>query len=98
MKKHMSSEQEHPVMKSEVRGNGNQVVLVPGGLTGWLSWEPHVELLSQQYKVTRVQLLSVNLGLQSEPLPPNYSVGYETQALINTLDALDIEQADFAAW
>jgi len=94
----MSSEQERPRMKSEVTGKGNPVVLVPGGLTGWLSWEPHAELLSKEYKVTRVQLLSVDLGLQNEPLPPNYSVDYETQALKNTLDELKITQADLAAW
>lgn len=94
----MAQEQERPIMNSQVIGKGNPVVLVPGGLTGWLSWEPHAELLSKQYQVTRTQLLSVDLGLKNEPFPPNYSVDYETQALTNTLDDLKIRQADFAAW
>jgi hypothetical protein len=28
----------------EVKGDGESVVLIPGGLTGWVSWIPHAEL------------------------------------------------------
>ena len=87
-----------PTMKSEVTGSGQPIVLVPGGLTGWLSWEPHARRLAENYKVVRVQLLAVDSGLQNEPLPPNYSVDYETSALTQALDQLAVGQADFAAW
>ncbi len=86
------------VMKSDVTGSGDPAVLVPGGLTGWLSWEPHAKQLSANHKVIRVQLLSVELGLTNEPLPPDYSVDFETEALTRALDATGISQADFAAW
>lgn len=86
------------VMESDVSGTGNPLVLVPGGLTGWISWNPHAEKLSPTHKVVQVQLLSVDLGLKNEPLPQNYSVDFEIQALINTLDKLNIKEADFAAW
>ena len=86
------------VMKSERTGAGNSVVLVPGGLTGWLSWEPHAKQLSQGYRVSRVQLLSVDLGLRGEPLPPNYSVDYEATALTRTLDQEGIARAHFIPW
>ncbi|NWG09413.1 MAG: alpha/beta hydrolase [Nitrososphaerales archaeon] len=85
-------------MKSEVTGSGKPVVLVPGGLTGWLSWKPHAEQLSSHYKVIRVQLLSVDFGLKNALLPPNYSVNFETNALEKTLDNIGISVADFVAW
>lgn len=85
-------------MKSEVTGSGDPVVLVPGGLTGWISWKPHAEQLAPRYRVVRVQLLSVDLGLQREPLPPDYSVDLETSALLRTMDEIGISKADFAAW
>jgi len=85
-------------MKSEVAGTGDTVVLVPGGLTGWLSWEPHAKQLSENYRVVRVQLLSVDLGLRNEPLPTNYSVDYETEALTQRINQDKITQAHFVAW
>ena len=85
-------------MKSDVTGEGEPVVLVPGGLTGWLSWEPHSKRLSENHKVVRVQLMAVDLGLQNEPIPANYSVDYETAALSRALDDIKVEQAHFAAW
>ncbi len=85
-------------MKSEVLGQGSPVILVPGGLTGWLSWKPHAEQLAAHHKVVRMQLLSVDLGLRNEPLPEHYSVDTETGALARALDQIDIEDADFAAW
>ncbi len=42
--------------------------------------------------------MAVDLGLQNEPIPANYSVDYETAALSQTLDDVKVEQAHFAAW
>ena len=61
-------------MQTQVVGEGAPVVLVPGGLTGWLSWEPHAQRLSQTRKVVRVQLLSVQYGLEGRNLPSGGSV------------------------
>ena len=85
-------------MKSQTEGTGDTIVLVPGGLTGWLSWEPHAKRLAEDFRVVRVQLLSVDFGLQDKLLPSEYSVDYETLALANALDNLGIERAHFAAW
>ena len=88
-----------PVMEHDVTGNGGApLVLVPGGLTGWISWTAHAQALAASRKVIRLQLLSVALGLNGTPLPPDYSVNYEVDALHNTLDELGVSQADFAAW
>lgn len=85
-------------MKSDVTGIGETVVLVPGGLTGWLSWVPHAKELSKDNRVIRVQLLSVDLGLQNAPLPTGYCVDFETSALQNTLKQRGVTNADFVAW
>ena len=85
-------------MKSDIKGAGETVVLVPGGLTGWLSWEAHAKELSKNHKVVRLQLLNVDFGLRNEPLPEDYSVDYEVRALTNALDQKNIDKAHFAAW
>src|SRR3990170_1673622 len=86
-------------MQPEVTGQGEPLVLVPGGLTGWLSWEPHAQRLSSSRKVVRVQLLNVQFGLENRPLPPDYSVRTESEALATTLDDLGLQSpVDFVAW
>lgn len=87
-----------PLMQHEISGSGAPLVLVPGGLTGWLSWIPHAETLAASHRVVRVQLLNVELGLSGDPLPPGYCVDYEVAALGKTLDEISIEQADVAGW
>ena len=94
----MSIQVEVPIMKYDISGSGEPLVLVPGGLTGWLSWMPHAEALAASRRVVRVQLHNVELGLSEAPLPPGYSVDYEVAAVGKTLDRLAIDQADFAGW
>jgi pimeloyl-ACP methyl ester carboxylesterase len=87
-------------MQSEVTGNGRPLVLVPGGLTGWVSWERFVETFTnKQRTVVRVQLLGVQFGLEDRPLPENYSVKTESGALAATLDSLGYTiPVDVVAW
>ena len=94
----MRIEGQVPPMESQAGGSGEPLVLIPGGLTGWLSWIPHAQTLATSWNVIRLQLHSVALGLTGEQLPSNYSVNYEITALRNTVDNLAFEQADFAAW
>lgn len=84
--------------RTNVTGHGAPLVLVPGGLTGWRSWMPHAERLARDWRVIRTQLLSVDLGLQGVPLPPDYSLRTESRALARALDALGVQGADFVAW
>lgn len=86
-------------MQVEVIGNGPLLVLVPGGLTGWLSWEPHAKRLSSSRRVARVQLLNVESGLKGIRLPADYSVRTESRALKVTLDELQPSKPiDLVAW
>lgn len=83
---------------SDIRGEGSPVVLVPGGLTGWISWTPHQVQLAPTHSVIRVQLHAVESGLRNEPLPPGYSLQWESDALGRTIDALGLDTFDLVAW
>ncbi|MEO5600479.1 MAG: alpha/beta hydrolase, partial [Cyclobacteriaceae bacterium] len=87
-------------MQCEVKGEGNPLVLVGGGLTGWKSWEPFVDIfIAKKRKVIRVQLLAVQYGLENRTLPDNYSVKTESGALAATLDSLGFTSpVDIVAW
>lgn len=86
-------------MQYEVTGNADPLVLVPGGLTGWASWEPFVKLFSDKRTVIRVQLLGVQFGLENRSLPEEYSVKTESSALAATLDSLGFTMpVDVVAW
>jgi pimeloyl-ACP methyl ester carboxylesterase len=82
----------------EVKGDGEPVVLIPGGLTGWVSWIPHAERLSAKWRTIRVQPIHNELGSAGQPGDPTYTVETERESLRMTLDALGTETAHFAAW
>lgn len=82
----------------DIAGEGDPLVLVPGGLTGWVSWIPHQERLSAHHRVIRVQPIHNELGTAGKPGDPTYSRETERESLRLTLDELEIEQADFAGW
>lgn len=80
-------------------GEGQPVVLVGGGLTGWLSWIPHQERLATSRRVARAQPLVVQLGLENRPVPPGYSVEMESAALAEAMDELHpTGTVDLVAW
>jgi pimeloyl-ACP methyl ester carboxylesterase len=82
----------------EVKGDGEPVVLIPGGLTGWLSWIPHAERLSARWRTVRIQPIHNELGSAGQPGVPGYTAETERESLRMTLDALGIETAHFAGW
>jgi pimeloyl-ACP methyl ester carboxylesterase len=86
-------------MLYKVTGDGKPLVLIPGGLTGWVSWDSFVPEFSSEYKVVQVQLLNVQYGMENKELPENYSVRMESQALAESLNELKIDfPADFIGW
>jgi pimeloyl-ACP methyl ester carboxylesterase len=94
-------ETETQILPAKSTGEGTPLVLVPGGLTGWMSWEPHVARLAANRRVISVQLLSVAYGLEKRPLPSDYSLRTESEALAATV-GLDIVglagPVDVVAW
>ena len=82
----------------EVTGQGEPVVLVPGGLSGWLSWIPFAERLSEGRMVVRVQLRNIELAEVGEPFPEDYGTLTERDALLATVDELGFDSFDLAGW
>ncbi|HEX9121909.1 MAG TPA: alpha/beta hydrolase [Actinomycetota bacterium] len=86
------------ILRHDSRGQGDPIVLVPGGLTGWLSWVPHQERLADRYRVIRVQPIHNELGSEGRPGEPGYTAVVEREALRMTLDELDLERPHLAGW
>lgn len=82
----------------EVKGQGEPIVLVPGGLSGWLSWIPFAERLSKERMVVRTQLRSIELAEAGEPFPYDYGTLTEREALLVTVDKLGLDSFDLAGW
>lgn len=85
-------------VQHETIGHGPSVVLVPGGLTGWISWQPFATALADEHRVTRTQLLAVQYGLENKSLPDGYTLSTESSALARTLDELRFDVFDLAGW
>ena len=86
------------VLQHEAKGEGEPLVLVPGGLTGWLSWIPHAERLSASRRTIRVQPIHNELGSAGESGDREYTAETERESLGLTLDELGVDRADFAGW
>jgi pimeloyl-ACP methyl ester carboxylesterase len=86
------------VLLHEIKGQGEPIVLVPGGLSGWLSWIPHAERLSTERMVVRVQLRSVELAEAGQPFPEDYGTLTEREALHATVNELGLDSFDLAGW
>ena len=88
------------IMPYESSGQGTEppIVLVPGGLTGWVSWKPHAETLSKNHRVVRVQLLNMAAAEKKRSPGKRYSLRSETLALRNTLDNLGLQDVNLVGW
>jgi pimeloyl-ACP methyl ester carboxylesterase len=86
------------VLLHEVKGQGEPIVLVPGGVSGWRSWIPHAERLATKRMVVRVQLRSVELAEAGQPHPPDYGTITEREALHATVNKLGLDRFDLAGW
>jgi pimeloyl-ACP methyl ester carboxylesterase len=88
-----------PKMQYKIAGEGPPLVLLPGGLTGWVSWDSYVPQFAARHRVLQFQLLAVEWGLENKPLPARYSVRMESEALAASLNEADIDTpGDFVGW
>jgi pimeloyl-ACP methyl ester carboxylesterase len=84
----------------EISGSkvGTPIVLVPGGLSGWISWQPHAEMLSKNHRVLRVQLLNMAAAEKQQTPPKDYSLRSESEALKSILNKLKIGKIHLVGW
>ncbi len=77
---------------------GVPIVLIPGGLSGWISWKPHAEILAKDHRVIRVQLLNMAAAEENRSPELGYSLRSESDALKNTLEKLGFERINLVGW
>ena|ERR1051326_353336 len=88
---HFSSSAQH-IKKVLVDGEGVPIVMLPGGTADISAYAPHAKELSANYKVIRMEHLSVQYADEGRILPANYSVKTESEAIGNTLDSLRVKE------
>lgn len=86
------------VLAHDIAGAGEPVVLIPGGLTGWLSWIPHQQALADRWRMIRVQPIHNELGSAGQIEDPTYGIDVAVESLRMTLDDLDLDRPHFGAW
>jgi pimeloyl-ACP methyl ester carboxylesterase len=86
------------VLTNEVKGGGSPLVLLPGGLTGWVSWVSYADLLAAKWQTIRVQPIHNELGSAGRRGDAGYTAAVERDSLLMTLDDLGIGTADFVGW
>jgi hypothetical protein len=79
------------ILTVDVAGEGEPLVLIPGGITGWLSWIPHQERLNHRYRVIRLQPVHNELDSASIRGDPSYTREVAVENLRLTLDHFEIE-------
>ena len=86
-------------MVTKVTGQGPPLVLIPGGIAGWLSLDDKQERLAATRKVIRIQLVNVQNALENRPLEPDYSIQTEIDALAEVFNELGlVEPLDIVGW
>jgi len=80
------------IKKVLVDGKGVPIVMLPGGTSDISAYAPHAKELSANYKVIRMEHLSVQFADEGKTLPVDYSVKIESEAIENTLDSLGVTE------
>lgn len=86
------------VLAVDSAGEGDPLVLIPGGLTGWVSWIPHQERLRSDFRAIRIQPIHNELGSAGKRGDPTYNIEVAVESLRMTLDDLGLDSPHFAAW
>ena len=86
------------VLAHDSAGEGAPVLLIPGRLTGWLSWIPHQERMRDRYQAIRIQPIANDEGDAGRPREPGYTVLTEIESLALTLDELGFADAHLVGW
>ncbi len=80
------------IKKVLIDGEGQPIVMLPGGTADISAYTPHAKELSTNYKIIRMEHFNVQFGDEGRTLPPDYSVKIESEAIGTTLDSLRIKE------
>lgn len=77
------------VLQHTDQGAGETIVLLPGGLTGWASFEPLLPLLTARHRVINVQPYANAEGILGHVGTSTYTADFERENIRLTLEAAD---------
>jgi pimeloyl-ACP methyl ester carboxylesterase len=80
------------IKKILVEGQGQPIVMLPGGTADISAYTPHAKELAVNYLVIRMEHFNVQFADEGKTLPANYSVKMESEAIGTTLDSLHIKE------
>jgi pimeloyl-ACP methyl ester carboxylesterase len=72
------------------QGAGPTVVMLGGGVYGAAMFEPHAQALATEFDVIRIQTLNVQQAERGGPMPDDYSISAEAEAVHRTLLSLGV--------
>ena len=73
-----------------IEGKGPTVVLLHGGTFDFTAYAAHAKLLADSFTVVRMQQFNVQYAAEGSTLPKDYSVKTESEAVMATLDSLNL--------
>ena len=86
-----STPEPRPAPRESFReGKGRTIVMLGGGVYGAAMFAPHARSLSREFDVIRIQTLNVQSASTGAPLPADYSISQEAEAVHQTLRSLGV--------
>ena len=73
------------------------LAVIGGGITGASAFASHARILASHFRVVRLQTLNVERALRKQPLPRDYSIRLESQAMAESLDQLGLRTPVYIA-
>jgi pimeloyl-ACP methyl ester carboxylesterase len=87
------------ILEHDQTGDGaTPLVLLPGGLTGWLSWLPLVPALSEDRSVVRLQPIINAEGSAGRISDGIYDVEVDRESIDQTLEEIGAEEMHLVGW
>ena len=87
------------MLEHDSTGEGEPpLVIVPGGLTGWVSFLPLLPALSEHRRVVRVQPVANAEGAAGKAAEPSYDTDVERESIRRTLAAAGVGELHLLGW
>lgn len=87
------------VLEYEVAGSGDPaIVLLPGGLTGWQTWEPFMPVLAKHRRAVRLQPIANAEGTAGRVGDGTYDAGIERESIARTLEQIGVDEMHLVGW
>jgi pimeloyl-ACP methyl ester carboxylesterase len=87
------------ILDHEQAGDGDPaVVLLPGGLTGWQTWEPFMPILARAHRAVRLQPITNAEGIAGRVGDGTYDAEIERESIDLTLEEAGVDDMHLVGW